>query len=534
MVIKICLESDCENQAWYNYPDDDERLYCREHCKEKMVAHFSHSCIEKDCYRFPYYNTPDHKGQAIYCGTHKTKDMVNVLINKCIEDDCIKIPSFNFKGEKKCLYCKEHAKPNMINVHKARCQYFNEDDGEFCCNNPLWNFSNEASPKFCNLHKEIGMVCLTNVICTYANCVKSASHNFPTETSKLYCPLHALPGMIDKKHKYCIHEGCTVLASYNLKGEKTPLYCGDHADKTKMPNVKNRICEIEDCIQRALFGQVGEKTRFCGKHRDGKPTETFVKPNIDTVNKKCDIENCNGHRTYGFNEKNTHCNKHKLEGMIKSPNIKCKSKECKTRAIYGIIGGKPMYCEEHKSKEKDLFNMIEKKCTKCELIEIMSEDEGICIYCTNTNKIEKLRKEIIIKQLLDKNHIKYNTHNINITDNVCDQYRPDFSIDMTTHMVILEIDEFQHKKYLRECENTRMFNITQSLGGFPVIWIRYNPNTYMMKNVKMNTTDEVRHKTLIQYLTKFTKEPPNTLSEVIYLYYNDYTKNREILDMKTI
>ena len=169
--------------------------------------------------------------------------------------------------------------------------------------------------------------------------------------------------------------------------------------------------------------------------------------------------------------------------------------------------------------------MVEKKCKQCGLIEIPSmKIDGICVYCDETYKKTQIRKEEVIKHLLDENNIKYDTHNIVVNDTKCNLYRPDFTIDMTTHMVILEVDEFQHNAYICECEYNRMVNITQSLGGIPVIWIRYNPDIYMVGNNKINTPDRYRHATLIEYLTKFVKDKPKNLAEVIYLYYNEYQK----------
>lgn len=541
---EICIYDGCYKHAWYNYPNETEKLYCKEHYKPDMVFKYFYICIDENCNRCAYYNTSDKMKKPEYCSMHKKDDMINVLTNRCIEEGCVKFPSFNFKTEKVSIYCSEHAHPNMINVHKARCKFISEN-GERCYNNPLWNFPNKTGLMYCKEHKEDGMICKTYQICAMDHCSKSASHNYKYEEGRLYCAEHALKGMINKKHATCIIDNCEKLASYNYKGNKRPEYCGEHADKTKMANVKNRICQYEDCIKRALFGQEGGVAMYCGEHRDGpvknevnvtmakegpvkKETmakEGPVQPNKDIVNKKCEVEGCNGHRLFGFHQ-NTHCAKHKKEGMIRTPNTVCKNEDCKERAIYGIIGGKPMYCEEHKGKEKDLINLIEKKCKKCKLIEIMSKyEEDVCIYCTQHTQHHKIRKELLIKHLLDENNIKYDTHNLVVSDKICGKERPDFTFDMTTHMVILEVDEYQHSKYIKECENVRMYNITQSLGGIPVIWIRYNPDIYMVGNNKINTPDRYRHATLIEYLTKFVKDKPKNLAEVIYLYYNEYQKD---------
>lgn len=319
---EICIYDGCYKHAWYNYPNETEKLYCKEHYKPDMVFKYFYICIDENCNRCAYYNTSDKMKKPEYCSMHKKDDMINVLTNRCIEEGCVKFPSFNFKTEKVSIYCSEHAHPNMINVHKARCKFISEN-GERCYNNPLWNFPNKTGLMYCKEHKEDGMICKTYQICAMDHCSKSASHNYKYEEGRLYCAEHALKGMINKKHATCIIDNCEKLASYNYKGNK----------------------------------------------------------------------------------------------------------------------------------------------------------------------------------------------------------RPDFTFDMTTHMVILEVDEYQHSKYIKECENVRMYNITQSLGGIPVIWIRYNPDIYMVGNNKINTPDRYRHATLIEYLTKFVKDKPKNLAEVIYLYYNEYQKD---------
>jgi len=74
-----------------------------------------------------------------------------------------------------------------------------------------------------------------------------------------------------------------------------------------------------------------------------------------------------------------------------------------------------------------------------------------------------------------------------------------------------------------------MINITQTLGGTPVIWIRYNPDSFTINNNKMLISETIRQKLLLEYLTKFTIKQPENLSEVIYLYYDDWTPDRHLL-----
>jgi hypothetical protein len=93
--------------------------------------------------------------------------------------------------------------------------------------------------------------------------------------------------------------------------------------------------------------------------------------------------------------------------------------------------------------------------------------------------------------------------------------------------VILECDEHQHRDRACECEQTRMINISQSLGGLPVYFIRWNPDNYSPANErKVPEALAKRHKLcgdLIRDISKGRVElPSNVLVSAIYLYYDDW------------
>ena len=54
--------------------------------------------------------------------------------------------------------------------------------------------------------------------------------------------------------------------------------------------------------------------------------------------------------------------------------------------------------------------------------------------------------------------------------------RPDFLIDMGSHVVIVEVDEQSHCGYDQSCEEFRMNEIWEDVGKRPVVFIRFNPD----------------------------------------------------------
>lgn len=64
----------------------------------------------------------------------------------------------------------------------------------------------------------------------------------------------------------------------------------------------------------------------------------------------------------------------------------------------------------------------------------------------------------------------------------CSRRRPDGMIDVLSHIVIVEIDENQHKHYDELCENKRLMELYEDLGRRPIVFIRLNPDDYKCNN----------------------------------------------------
>jgi hypothetical protein len=56
--------------------------------------------------------------------------------------------------------------------------------------------------------------------------------------------------------------------------------------------------------------------------------------------------------------------------------------------------------------------------------------------------------------------------------------RPDFLWKLDTHWVVLEVDEAQHKGKTYSCERRRELEICNCAGGLPVVFVRFNPDTF--------------------------------------------------------
>jgi hypothetical protein len=86
----------------------------------------------------------------------------------------------------------------------------------------------------------------------------------------------------------------------------------------------------------------------------------------------------------------------------------------------------------------------------------------------------------------------------------CSKRRPDVCIDKFTHVIITECDENQHRE--TSCENKRTMELFQDFGNRPIVFIRFNPDSYINeKNEKIQSSFKM-HKALDVPMIKDQKE----------------------------
>ncbi len=115
-------------------------------------------------------------------------------------------------------------------------------------------------------------------------------------------------------------------------------------------------------------------------------------------------------------------------------------------------------------------------------------------------------------------------HDRMLEGTMCGRERPDFQLDCGTHFVYVEVDEHQHQSYACECEQGRMVNLVH-VRGIPVRWIRYNPDVYEPMEGQRYIKVEQREKKLLEYTKWAIKQAPDTISDVMYLFYDGYNIN---------
>lgn len=337
------------------------------------------------------------------------------------------------------------------------------------------------------------MVDIKNIhnLCKFKGCGSQANFGFNKKAT--HCKNHKEIGMIDIYHKRCEFEGCDVRASFNfIQFDQKPVYCIEHKEKDMVDVISARCpdCNKEGKIKQGFYNyKEGSVGIYCFDHaKDGM---------VDVRNNKCN--ECDSFALYGFVGKTpTSCRIHIKDGMMKYPNKICSTKACREKATHGYIGTFPIYCELHQDKEKH-YKLIEQKCIKCTLLNVL-DDNDLCLYCSPIKKSEYLTKQRIIKDFLDLNNYKIDSYDKKLKDG-CGKERPDFVFECAGYFLVLEVDEYQHSYYNIECENTRMINISQPF-GMPTIFLRYNPDRFMMKNKVIDAPKKIRLQATSKYIGK--------------------------------
>ncbi len=203
----------------------------------------------------------------------------------------------------------------------------------------------------------------------------------------------------------------------------------------------------------------------------------------------------------------------------------CIEDRCRRAAVYGL--DEPYHCEVHKLGTE--VNIIERECKSCGLSQILDIDDK-CQYCSidpASLQKRKLVKQTLVQGWLDANGFNdydFMDRSLKVEqDAACSlKTRPDFIWDCGTHVVILEVDEEQHKRKQYDCDDIRMININENLMR-PTVFIRYNPDPFKIgdKNVKVGWS--ARMEVLAKWLRYgFDFENVKSTAHIIYLFYDNY------------
>ena len=389
-------------------------------------------------------------------------------------------------------------------------------------------------------------------ICKFENCKTRASYNVDGQSKALYCGVHKKENMVNVRNKTCIELDCKKQSSYNIDGQSKALYCCVHK-KENMVDVKNKTCIEPDCKTRANYNVDGKsKALYCSVHKK----ENMV----DVKNKTCIDPNCKRQPTFNIvgQKEGLYCSVHKKENMINVKSKTCIEPDCKKQPNFNIDGKKEgLYCSVHKKE-----NMVDVKNKTCKTplcsIQVKEKYDGYCYFCfvhmfpdLPTTKNYKT-KEKEVAEYITKTFSQYTWIVDKKIKDGCSKRRPDLLLDMGEQILIIEIDENQHTDYDCSCENKRLMEISQDLGHRPIIFIRFNPDEYYIRDNKIQSCWGYDKKGLCKLKPKYINEwnerllvlkqqieywsnplnKTNKTLEVIQLYFDNFEVSKTVIKHK--
>jgi hypothetical protein len=231
----------------------------------------------------------------------------------------------------------------------------------------------------------------------------------------------------------------------------------------------------------------------------------------------------------------------------KTSNNKCFIYYCSKTAHYNYNSSKrPIYCSIH--KQESMINVRTKKCLSewCSSYQSNKNTyKGYCHWCyihlfpnENVSRNYKTKEKAVTEFILQKFH-NYDWILDKKVTNGCSKRRPDLMVDFGFQVLIIEVDENQHKNYDSVCENKRIMEISRDLGHRKIILIRFNPDNYIdekRKNIsgcwsafktgrlviKKNKINdwENRLNALKEAIEYWTENETNKMLHVVYLFFD--------------
>jgi hypothetical protein len=349
-----------------------------------------------------------------------------------------------------------------------------------------------------------------------------------------HCSKHGKShGFVNVASKRCEDDECEERAVYGVKGGK-PTHCRKHKSD-EMIDVVSKRCEDDECDEFAVYGVKGGKQTHCRKHKSGDM--------IDAVGKRCQRDVCDERAHYGVEwNRPTHCREHKLLEMVNVVSQRCVHDGCLVHPSFGFVRGKGTHCNEHQLPR--MADVVHQRCTECKTT-VTKQKDKLCAPCRQylgmgaSRKLIRIEKRIIEMLLLHGTIPNDDRTKLNKSVGAtCGGYRPDIYIGFGSFVLIIEIDEHQHRPryisrvvdrvvastvvgtYSPQCETVRMLSIVQA-EQMPVYFIRYNPDKCTIDGKVIKVSPEKRCEALRTLINSVIKNgTPDALMTITYMYYD--------------
>jgi len=369
-------------------------------------------------------------------GSKKCKH--NRVSTRCKENDCIATAFELCKHKRRKTLCKENEcigtatglcrhlrikgrcmKEECSLKNTSNCKHNRRKD---CCKEP------ECRDQATGLCKHLNLKNSCNKLECFENSSSLCKHKRrKTTCTHVECEIIATGLCRHKREKKRCHEDECIFTSTGLcKHKRRKELCKEeecilYASRICKHNRVKGTCKKEDCAKNSL--------KFYCKHKKNK----FYCLDLECISSATGI-----------------CRHRKNRSDCKEPECNGGWKLCKSEG-----------CEKHK------INKYRGYCMTC-FMSLFPEEPVSRNYKTKEGAVF-----CHIRQCFPELTI-INDRRIN---GGCSAKRPDFFIELLTHVIIIEVDENGHMAYDQSCEDRRMMQLSEDIAHRPLVFIRFNPDS---------------------------------------------------------
>jgi len=141
-----------------------------------------------------------------------------------------------------------------------------------------------------------------------------------------------------------------------------------------------------------------------------------------------------------------------------------------------------------------IHNILKRRCKTCDGKDLCktplcetrksTKFDDYCLYCyVNLFPEKPLTRNYKTKEFATVKYIKdffpkfdWTTNKVIIDG--CSNKKPDLLLDLGYQIIVIEVDENQHRGYGTSCENKRLMELSKDVDERPIIFIRFNTDNY--------------------------------------------------------
>ena len=195
-------------------------------------------------------------------------------------------------------------------------------------------------------------------------------------------------------------------------------------------------------------------------------------------------------------------------------------------------------------------NKLKHRCKSCEGRSLCKSEfcettgnkkyDGYCVHCyIHLFPDKKLSNNYRSKELCVVDFVKEKFPGLDWICNKkvydgCSKRKPDMFLDLGYQVIVVEIDENQHKAYDCSCENMRLMEISQDINHRPLIFIRFNPDTYYQGEKMIESCWVINKKGICTVKHKKKKEWEerlDSLTEMIEYWLNEENQSEKTVEV---